>query len=87
MMTKGWVMNKGDRVGAILYQVGEVVHFLGYGVLEGIFKPPYGPLKGMPNPRIKLDNGKIVWGYQCWFGPEEMIKKQLKDLLVLEVSV
>ena len=20
------------------------------------------------NPRIRLDNGKIVWGYECWWG-------------------
>jgi hypothetical protein len=23
------------------------------------------------NPRIKLDNGKIVWGCECWWGPVE----------------
>jgi hypothetical protein len=21
------------------------------------------------NPRIDLDNGGVVWGYQCWWGP------------------
>jgi hypothetical protein len=20
------------------------------------------------NPRIKLDNGDIIWGYECWWG-------------------
>lgn len=23
------------------------------------------------NPRIKLDNGKTVWGYECWWGDIE----------------
>ncbi len=22
------------------------------------------------NPRIRLDDGTIVWGYQCWWGDE-----------------
>ena len=28
-------------------------------------------------PRIKLDSGKIVWGNECWWGPEEKIKAYL----------
>lgn len=24
----------------------------------------------MQNPRIKLDDGKVVWGYECWWMPE-----------------
>lgn len=23
----------------------------------------------MSNPRIKLDSGKTVWGYECWWSP------------------
>lgn len=26
------------------------------------------------NPRITLDSGRIVWGQQCWWGPEEEVR-------------
>ena len=77
----------GDRVGAILGADGQVVEFLGYGVYQGDLEAPGGPF-GMSqeefeketgtrykNPCIKLDNGDTVWGYQCWWGAEEKIKK------------
>jgi hypothetical protein len=28
---------------------------------------------GLSNPRIKLDNGKTVWGYECWWSSMEGI--------------
>ena len=30
------------------------------------------------NPRIRLDDGRVVWGRDCWFGSEEKIKKTLE---------
>lgn len=27
------------------------------------------------NPRIDLDNGATVWGYQCWWGPLESLQR------------
>lgn|GEM_PF-2201305 len=32
------------------------------------------------NPMIRLDNGDIVYGCECWWGPEEGIRDQLKRL-------
>lgn len=29
------------------------------------------------NPCIKLDNGRHVWGMQCWWGPESKVKEIL----------
>lgn len=34
------------------------------------------------NPRITLDDGRIVWGAQCWWGKEEAIKKWIGDRTV-----
>lgn len=31
------------------------------------------------NPKIKLDDGKIVYGCECWWGDEEKVKKMLKQ--------
>ena len=27
------------------------------------------------NPRITLDDGRVVWGCQCWWGSEEEVKR------------
>lgn len=39
----------------------------------------------LKNPRILLDNGHHVWGCQCWWGPEEKIKKTLEGRNVIVV--
>jgi len=39
------------------------------------------------NPRIKLDNGTIVWGFQCWWGPEDKIKDMITGRKVVMVDV
>lgn len=80
-------MNVGDRVGAVLGGDENEVQFLGYGVYEGEFTPEEAvgfladALKeaGRKNPRIKLDNGKIVYGCECWWGGEERVKKMLEQ--------
>lgn len=38
------------------------------GVYEGDFEYPEDELSA-PNPRIKLDNGDIIWGIECWWRP------------------
>ncbi len=38
------------------------------------------------NPRITLDDGGVVWGNQCWWGPEEQIKKKISKREVVIVS-
>ena len=30
------------------------------------------------NPRIRLDSGDVVWGCQCWWGPEKVVKARLE---------
>jgi hypothetical protein len=41
----------------------------------------------MENPRIKLDNGKTVWGCQCWWGPEEKVKASIHGSRIVMVDV
>ena len=71
-------------MGAIFGASPDSVEFLGYGVYDGDFIPNgaggIGPVCveiGKTNPRITLDNGKVVWGCECWWGPEEHIKAVL----------
>lgn len=39
------------------------------------------------NPRIKLDSGKTVWGQECWWGPEERVRKMIAGKTVVMVDI
>lgn len=76
-------MEVNKRVGAVCSMDEKVLRLFGYGVYEGDFIPETDdirlmglPLKhmGLENPRIKLDNGDVVWGCECWWGTEEKVK-------------
>ena len=82
----------GDRVGAILEADTETVKLLGFGVYEGEEIPPPNIEKhmfcpGIPNPKILLDNGEIVWGCQCWFASEEKVKAMIGNRRVVEARI
>jgi hypothetical protein len=32
----------------------------------------------MRNPRIRLDNGSVVWGCECWWGSEAGIRDMIE---------
>lgn len=72
----------GDRVGAIMKADAAEVHLFGYGVYQGDVLNDY---MGVPNPKITLDNGGVVWGYQCWWGKEAKIKKIIGHRKVIDV--
>jgi hypothetical protein len=87
-------MQIGDRVGAIRNADDSAVYLYGYGVYNGMKRPPYGlfgvPIEKMPenytNPCILLDNGETVWGLECWWGSEEKIKKAIGNKKIITVS-
>lgn len=37
------------------------------------------------NPQIQLDDGSIIWGYQCWWGPEDAIRAKIGNRKVINV--
>lgn len=74
----------GSRVGAIRFANEKTVYLFGYGVYDGDIPCPN--LDGIPNPRITLDNGEIVWGCECWWGSEQQIKDKIGDREVIIVS-
>jgi len=74
----------GSRVGALLSMKNGEAKLLGWGVYEGNHTPDGFPF---PNPRIKLDNGDIVWGFQCWWGDEEQMKKEIQDMKIIHVDL
>lgn len=78
----------GDRVGAVLSASDseKLIQFLGYGVYEGSEVPvsaagwmSRGLIDaGIPNPKIRLDNGDVVWGCECWWGAEKEVAAWLE---------
>jgi len=80
----------GTRVTAILSAGRGIVKSFGDGVYAGDFKLPddaSGFNFGQDNPRIDLDNGKTVWGCECWWGPTEEIKKRFQDWKIETVDI
>ena len=88
-------LKEGERVGAIAYtevQEGKkVIYMYGYGTYAGYHTPPESvTFMGMPltnNPKIELDNGKVVWGCECWWGSEEEVKKWCEGKEVIELDI
>lgn len=85
----------GDRIGAILSADREEVRLLGFGTYQGKEIPPPGinlmgidlNSIGLMNPKLLLDNGKIVWGCECWWGPEAEVRASFGNRRVAEVDI
>ena len=79
----------GDRVGVVLRATPTEVFLLGYGTFLGHEVPPKGMLHdhGIPNPKIQLDNGKVVWGYQVWWGPAKYVAEMIGKRAIKQVDV
>lgn len=39
------------------------------------------------NPRIRLDDGRIVWGCECWWGAVEIVEKRLGDRVRVPANI
>ena len=85
----------GDRVGAIQSADEKQVHLFGYGTYQGEESPDEhaGGLceiireAGGTNPKIQLDDGHVVWGGECWWGPEQKIKDIIGNRKVVAVDL
>lgn len=78
------MVNKGDRVGAISSADETQVKIFGFGVYDGRIVHPE---LGIPNPRITLDSGEVVWGCECWWGAEAKIKASIGDRETVIVAI
>jgi len=89
----------GSRVGALAAQKDGAAFLFGYGTYQGEHVPPddgpstsYGSLAhlvGLRVPKIVLDNGDVIWGYECWWGSEEEINAIIEKgkLLVIDITI
>lgn len=75
-------MEIGDRVGVIQKAERDTVYLFGYGTYEGEHIPPDdvgGFNVGIPNPKLKLDDGTIIYGCESWWGPESNVRKNVGE--------
>jgi hypothetical protein len=91
------VAKVGSRVGVILDVEGNKVRLFGYGVYAGD-EIPHEKVGGLgylvrenpslTNPKIILDSGKDVFGCECWWGPEELVKGMVegKDIKIIDID-
>jgi len=89
-------MQKGDRIGAILSRNEDgSINLLGYGVYAGDCIPAEAvgfmadglKAAGAVNPCMKLDNGDVVYACECWWGPEDRIRKMIAGAVVKNISI
>jgi len=83
-------MSKKMRVGVVLHvdEKEKIVQLIGFGEFIGHEVPdekakglcPVLRKLGKKNPKIQLDNGKIVWGGECWWTNETETKELLNEL-------
>lgn len=48
-----------------------------YGFGEYVGDEPCPSFFDIPNPKILLDNGGVVWGYQCWWCDAEKFQSEM----------
>lgn len=76
------MIKPGERIGAVLLAKDNVCNLLGFGVYAGDHVPPkdvdeIGNELEVPSPRLDLDDGSVVWGFQCWWARERSVKHYL----------
>ena len=82
-------MKIGDRVGAIASIEDNIAYFYGYGTYEGMVIPNHDKNRytmadfnrdnKTKNHLIKLDDGGIVYGCECWWGTRDKIRERLSN--------
>jgi hypothetical protein len=83
------------RVGAMSNSDNDEVVLFGYGEYVGDEVPPPEIIfmglslneMNHKNPKIVLDNGKVVWGCECWWGSEEKVKASIGGRVVRIVDI
>lgn len=82
-------MEINTRVLAIESFKSGVMRSYGEGIYLGNLFPDYEPFKSVrvKNPCIKLDSGKHIWGFECWWGSVDKVREKYKDKIKEEIIV
>lgn len=73
----------GDRVIAISHTEENTVYVFGSGIYAGCAEED----AGFPTKKILLDDGQVVYGYECWWGPEAVIQEKIKNMHIVHYSI
>lgn len=87
----------GARVGVIQAADDDEVRLLGYGVrLEDSVPIQVAGkhntvlemmhVSNLTNPTMRLDDGTLVYGAECWWGPENSVKTWIGERRVINVK-
>lgn len=78
----------GTRVTALRNVEDGKAYTFGDGTYVGDRVPNMEPLRSMKieNPCIELDDGGIVWGFECWWGPVESVAAKLGPVEFIKVE-
>lgn len=90
-------MKLHSRIGAVLSSNENEVRLIGYGTYAGEEVPPDDPtrkrgLMGLvhkmerKNPKLIMDNGRVIWGCECWWASEEFVKESMGNRKVIELK-
>ena len=78
------ICEPGTRVIAIDRATETTIFIFGYGTYEGNL---FHQESGVDKPMIRLDNGRVVWGHECIWGPDDVIEDQfILNRLLVEVN-
>lgn len=86
----------GDKVLALMSANETTYYSYGAGIYQGDEVPPPGVginlgfdlnAEKIPNPKIQLENGDIVWGCECWWHEYDSYIKALEGLKEVKVSI
>lgn len=85
----------GSRVGALASADEVKAYVYGFGMYVGDEIPETaGGWMGealreskVQNPKIVLDDGSVVWGCECWWGPEEDVRRRIGDREIVLVDI
>lgn len=83
-----------ERVTAAICVKNGKALIAGHGNYVGDVVPPPGVALmgielhelGHKNPKIELDNGNVIWGCQCWWGPETKMAEEMTGLEIVELT-
>jgi hypothetical protein len=89
------VIAKGSRVMALASMNEQEARVYGVGVYVGDEVPETAAgfmaddLRSLaiPNPKIVLDNGKVVWGCECWWGEEAKVRARIGSRRIVEADI
>lgn len=77
------LIGRGEYLGDLPFNTAdENVRLFGFAPSELEKEVP-----GHKNPCLKMDDGNIVWGCECWWGPESKLEETIGGRKIVQVDI